>query len=151
VNGTWTVTSDGSYVYKQTYTGGEAISSAGSSSLADYALQADVKLYDNSTNSGSGILARYQDSGNYYMLRLSGGNVQLYKKVGGVSTLLQQTPYSYTTGTTYTLKLTLGGSTLTGYVNGVQKISVTDGSFAAGKIGLRTYQQTASFDNVSVN
>ncbi|HEY0826809.1 MAG TPA: BNR-4 repeat-containing protein [Bacilli bacterium] len=152
VNGTWGVVTDVSKLYKQTATGGEGLTYAGIGTWTDYTAQADLKLYDNVTNAASGILARYTDSNNYYMLRLhNSGKVQLYKKVAGTFTLLTEATQTVSSGSTYTLKLVLSGSTLTGYVNGTQKVSASDSSLASGKIGVRTYKQTVGVDNVSVN
>lgn len=150
VNGSWSVVSDGSKVFKQTSTTGEALTYAGSSSWTDYSVQAGIKLYDTPTSWASGIVGRYKDGNNYYLFRLTSGKLQLYKKSGGTFTLLKETSYTSSTNTWYTLKLSFTGSTIKGYVNGVEKISTTDSSITSGSIGLRTYKQTAAFDNVVV-
>ncbi|MGG1554892.1 family 16 glycoside hydrolase [Paenibacillus ferrarius] len=150
--GTWSVVTDGNAVYKQTATGGEAVTITGNSAWSNYAVQANVKLYDALSFNASGVIARYQDADNYYLFRITTDDVvQLYRKSGGAFTLLQDAPLTVNTGTTYTLKLALSGSSITGYVGGVPLISVTDSTIASGKIGFRTYKQTASFDEVSVN
>lgn len=152
VSGSWSVTTDGTKVYKQTNSSGEALANAGDATWTDYSVQADIKLYNNATNAGSGVLARYVDSNNYYMLRLQQtGKVQLYKKAAGTFTLLGEAAQTVTAGSTYTLKLEVNGSALTGYVNGVEKISaVTDTAISSGKIGVRSYSQSVAIDNVSV-
>lgn len=150
--GTWSVVTDGSKVYKQTSTSGEAVSVTGSSSWSNYSVQAIMKLYDAPANNASGIIGRYADNDNYYLFRLTTtGQVQLYKKSGGTFTLLQDAPMTVNINTPYTLKLTFSGSSINGFVNGSSMISVTDTSISSGKIGLRTYKQTASFDDVTVN
>lgn len=59
------------------------------------------------------------------------------------------------TNTWYTLKLDISGSSsvsLTGYVNGVQRLAYNDTSvnrLTAGGIGLRSYQQSFGVDYVS--
>ncbi|MGG1552034.1 right-handed parallel beta-helix repeat-containing protein [Paenibacillus ferrarius] len=152
VNGTWSVVTDGTKVLKQTSSSNEAITYAGDASWANYAVKADIKLNNNAIDTGSGILARYVDNNNFYMFRLNlPGKVQLYKRVGGTFTLLSQVnDSSIMSNTTYTLKLELNGSTLTGYVNGIAKITVTDATFSSGKIGARSFNQPFSIDNVSV-
>jgi hypothetical protein len=152
VNGTWAVATDGTKVYKQSLTTGEALARAGNTSWTDYSITAKVKLYSTGLTMASGILARYTDSNNYYMLRLcETDRVQLYKKVGGTFTLLQEVSMTVNANSWYTLKLSLNGSVVTGYVDGVQKVSVTDNSLASGCIGVRCYSQAAGFDEVTVN
>ncbi|MFK7694330.1 right-handed parallel beta-helix repeat-containing protein [Paenibacillus sp. HJGM_3] len=152
-SGAWSVVTDGTKVYKQTSSssGGEALVYAGNAAWTNYAVKADIKLYNNNTSAGSGILARYVDNNNYYMFRLhQSGKVQLYKKAAGTYTLLGDADQAVTAGSTYTLKLELNGSALTGYVNGAAKISLTDTSFSGGQIGARSYSQTIAIDNVVV-
>lgn len=151
VNGSWGVVTDGSKVFKQTGTSSEGLVYAGNATWTDYSVEAKVKLYDLASTAASGIMARYTDSNNYYLLRLhQSGQLQLYKKINGTFTQLQVASTSLVTNTTYTLKLTLNGTSLTGYLNGVQLISVTDNSLSGGKIGARSYLQTVSIDDVVV-
>jgi hypothetical protein len=153
VNGSWGVVADGSQVYKQTAMSGEALAHAGNLSWTDYTVEAKIKLYDIQTQAGSGIVARYTDSNNFYMLRLHHtGKLQLYKKRAGTFTLLQEVNQTVATGTWYTLKLRLDGNTLTGYVGGVEKINFTDTNqpLTAGKIGLRCFVQTCAADDIVV-
>jgi hypothetical protein len=77
--------------------------------------------------------------------------VQLYKKIGSIWTNLGEANMTVAPGTWYVLKLEMNGSSLKGYVNGVKKISVSDSSLSSGYIGLRTYDQTAVFDNFLVS
>jgi hypothetical protein len=150
--GVWSVVTDGTNVLKQTSTSGEAVTITGNASWSNYTLQAKLKMYDALAFNASGIIGRYVDDNNYYLFRLiTTGSAQLYKKSGGTFTLLQEVPLTVNTNTTYTLKLVMSGSTLTGYVNGTQLVSVTDSTFTSGKIGFRTYKQTASFDDIVVN
>lgn len=152
VNGSWSVVDDGTKVYKQSGTSGEALTYAGNTAWTNYSIQAKVKPYNVGTQTASGILARYTDSSNYYMFRLCETNrVQLYKKVGGTFTLLQETSMTVNANTWYTLKLSVNGSAVTGYVDGAQKVSVTDTSLGNGCIGLRCYSQSAGVDDVVVN
>lgn len=151
VNGSWSVVTDGTKVFKQSSTSGEGLVYAGNSSWTNYTVEAKLKLYNVGANTASGIIARYADGNNYYLLRLHGsGKVQLYKKAGGTFALLQEATQTGAANTWYTLKLVMNGSVLTGYVDGVQKVSVTDSSGASGCIGARTYTQSAAIDDVVV-
>lgn len=86
-----------------------------------------------------------------FRLHTSINKAQLYKKVGGSFTLLNETSYTVNKDTWYTLKLELDGSSIKCYVNGVEKISETDSSHSEGAIGVRGYSAVCSVDDVSVN
>lgn len=153
-NGSWSIVTDGTKAYKQTGISGEAFSIAGDYTWTDYTIEAKIKLYDLDPGDASGILARYTDSNNYYMLRLGNLNgttkVQLYKKAGGTFTLLDDEALTVTTGQWYTLKLILNGDSLAGYVDGAEKVSAADSSLSKGKIGARSYTESFSVDDVYV-
>lgn len=154
VNGTWSVVTDGTNVYKQSSTAlAESLIYAGDNAWTDYTMQAKIKLYGTVSEAASGIVGRYTDNSNYYMLRLHTGTqkVQLYKKVDGIITLLNETAMTLNTNTTYTVKLIMNGSSLTGYVDGVQKVFATDTSLTSGCIGARGYGQSFSIDDVTIN
>lgn len=152
VNGGWSVVTDGTKVFKQANTSGEASVYAGTSTWTNYTVEAKIKLYNNANGTASGIIARYVNSSNYYMFRLHSNDskVELYKKVGGTFTKITDVAMTISTNTWYTLKLVLNGSSLTGYVDGVQKVSATDTSFTSGCIGARTYAQSVAIDDVIV-
>ncbi|WP_135548002.1 golvesin C-terminal-like domain-containing protein [Paenibacillus cymbidii] len=100
-----------------------------------------------------GVYARYTDMNNKYTFYYSGftGAWILSKTVGGATTVLAAGAASaITAGTEYTLKLEAGGTSLKGYVNGVLQAQATDGSLAAGMIGVYGYRIKAAFDNVEV-
>lgn len=149
VTGSWSVVTDGTKVYKNSSTSGESLSYAGQTTWSNYAVEAKIKAIN---PKAVGIVGRYGDSSNYYMFRLhiEFDKAQLYKKVGGTFTLLQEVTYDFSAGTWYTLKLELNGTTLKGYVNGVQQISVSDSSLTAGSIGVRPYDTAGCIDDVVV-
>jgi RHS repeat-associated protein len=94
-----------------------------------------------------GLVFRYQDDNNWYLLRCSGADgasMVIYKDVGGVATLLASTPVTTRAAIGaeqwYTLRVTTNGSTFYGEYtfNGVTTLLVaTDATFAAGKVGFR--------------
>ena len=110
----------------------------GTLSDADYDVEVTVKAAQ--TGSGddhAGIAGRYTDGDNFYGVLFfqtgSANRINLFKKVAGVLT-------SLATDTTTVLvaddvvKLEMRGVTLKVYVNGVEKLSVTDSGLAsAGK------------------
>ena len=104
----------------------------------DYYVQAEVT---SASSSDPGVFGRYTDLNNYYLLRIDNATLQLYKNVAGSFTLLGS--YSTTAGT-HTIKLEMNGTTLKGYLDGVEQIpSVTDTAHASGKSGIRSYYGTS--------
>ena len=151
-SGTWSVISDGSNVYNQTNTGITARSTAGSSAWADYTIQARVKLV---SGSYAMLMARYQDSDNYYFMTLrSTGTVEIKRMLGSSSGTALQTHsgvLSPATGAWYTATLKVEGSSLQGYIDGDLVLDVNDSTFTTGLIGLGTASGAAEFDDVIVS
>jgi len=151
--GSWSVVTDGSGAYRQSSTSSDARSLAGQSTWGDYAVQARVKpIAFNGTDRFAAVVARAQSNTSYYYLALRSSNrVELRKVVGGSSTTLAAASVTVTAGTWYTLRLEVAGSTLRGFVNGTQLVSGTDSTYTTGRIGLATYNTSASFDDVLVD
>jgi hypothetical protein len=110
----------------------------------DVTLIAKVKSQSLSTDAG--IIARYEDENNYYSLFLDDEKIKLKKKVSGNWTTLDSTAFTFTTTTTYKLKLILDGTSIEGYVDGDLYLESTDSSLDEGYCGMRTYKNTAYFD-----
>ncbi|WP_203914270.1 pectate lyase family protein [Rhizocola hellebori] len=147
--GSWSVTSG---AYRQSSTGADAKAQAGTTSWTDYTVQATVTpiAFGNSTRS-TGVAARAQSMTNFYSLVLVGsGSLQLRRISGGGTSTLASAATAVTPGTTYTLALTVSGSSLAGSVNGTQLVTATDSTFATGRVGLVASYTSVSFDNVSV-
>lgn len=115
---------------------------------ADYDVQADCSTTQ-AGNSRSGVVGRCDTAAQtfYYLyLDSSTGQLTMAKAVAGVFTGIG-TPYaipSYAHNTPYTIRLNMTGTSLTGYLNGVSRITATDSSIsAAGKAGiiLRLYDR----------
>ncbi|HEU5475546.1 MAG TPA: family 16 glycoside hydrolase [Actinophytocola sp.] len=150
--GSWSVTADGSQVARQSSTSSDARALAGQSTWSNYAVQARVKaLAFNGSDRFTAVLARAQSNTSYYYLTLRSSNtVQIKKLASGSSTTLSSTSFTVTTGTFYTLRLEVNGSTLRGFVNGTQVGQATDTQFGSGRAGLATFNASASFDDVLV-
>ncbi|MDQ0898098.1 hypothetical protein QFZ80_001926 [Paenibacillus sp. V4I7] len=158
-NGTWSVVQDGgSYVYKQTGSI-EGRASAGNMSWTDYAVEANVKVDNWNGTNRVYVAGRYQDGNNFYAASLynsNGGKLEIRKKVSGSTTTLATLDYPLATGTWYTVKLEIVGSTIRMYVNGVLQITKVDSDPAtgpvitSGAVGLVAYKSSASFDQVVV-
>lgn len=109
---------------------------------ADYS--ATIELYIASTTSGPGVGVAVRLAGNaqtYYLARLLiGTGIQLYRVLGGTSTLLGSAPYSAVVGAMLRLRLDVNGSTLNVYVDDAPTpvISAIDTAIPdAGYVGMR--------------
>ena len=150
--GSWSVTSDGSAVYRQSGTSSDARSRAGSTAWTNYTVTVRVKpTAVNGTNRFAAVLARAQSNTSYYFLALRSNNtVELKKLVGGSSTTLASASTTFTLNAWYTLSLTVSGTSLSGRVNGGTPLTATDSQFAAGQVGVATFNTAANFDDVLV-
>jgi pectate lyase len=150
--GSWSVVSDGSQVYRQSSTGSDAKAQTGSTSWTDYAVEARVKpLAWSGSDRSAGVVARAQNMTNYYQLGLTnGGQVQLTKRAGGGIQVLAAAVAGVTTGSWYTLRLEVFGSSLRGYLDGALVVSTVDGTFSSGRIGLYTRYASSAFDDLLV-
>jgi hypothetical protein len=158
----WTITTDGSSVYNQ---GNAAVdnlwrmSGAGDAAWTDVAVEAKVKWPTGTPGTGASlaaVAARYQDATDFYWggIGLSAPGMEsvfIRRRQGAVSTYLaMMTPPMATAGAWHTVKLQVVGSTLTMFLDGVQMLTATDGTFTAGKIGVGSFNMNAEFDDVRV-
>nr|WP_186324818.1 immunoglobulin-like domain-containing protein [Paenibacillus bovis] len=149
-NGSWTIQDDESdnKVLYQNAGGTEAFAITGDAAWDDIAVQAKIKPEQGVF---SGILARYKDQNNFYMLRLHpDGEVELFKRENGQDHVIGEVPYEVKAGTWYELRMVLDGDKIIGYVNDQRLIEVADSTFTAGKIGFRTKWGNVAFDDVRV-
>ena len=151
--GSWSVVTDGSRVLRQGSTSSDARNLTGQSTWTNYAVQARVKpLAFNGSNRFVGLVARAQNTSNYYFLALgSTGRVDIGKRVSGGNSVLASGVASVPIGTWATLRLEANGASLRAFVNGTQVASATDATFGAGRIGLVASFASAAFDDVLVD
>jgi len=116
----------------------------------DLSLQDCEAVINSDQAHDSGIIARYQDNNNYYMLVLrddSGlnppDNLLIYKRVGGVFMWLGGANVTWPRGTSKQIKFSCKGSCLEAYFGGVKVLSVVDTTFTSGSVGLRNNSPTA--------
>jgi hypothetical protein len=160
-SGDFSVASDGSFVYRQgTVVNALRVASAGSAAWQNQSVQARIKVlaFGGTTASSSyfaALYARYTDENNHYYVALrSDGKISIRRKIAGSNASIGSaiTPGQLiAAGTWYTVKLEVIGTTLNAYVDGVQYDSVTDSSFAAGKIALGSTNASVVFDDVVVS
>ncbi len=150
--GEWSVVSDGSQVLQQSKLDSElARQFAGSTSWANYTVQARVKPtgFDGS-GAFAGIAARSTGSTTMYRLVLLSGRAELQMANGSSVTVIGGVNMSVSTSTFYTLRISLSGSSISGFVNSTQVGSGSNSQYSAGRIGLLTNHATARFDDVLV-
>lgn len=109
---------------------------------ANYDVQADLSpgALASGGSIGIGIMARYSDTNNYYLLWLDQGGTSmiLYEVVGGAYNAINSG--SYTLTNPITIKLSCQGTAIKGYAGGVQIVSATNGTHTgAGITGLRAF------------
>jgi len=146
--GTWSVSGG---AFQQAGTSADAKALAGSA-WSDQAVQARVRpLAFNGANRHAALLARAQNTSSYYYLAVTNtGSVVLGKRVGGGFTPLASAPASVAVGSWATLRLEAFGPTLRGFLDGVQLVTATDGTFGSGRVGVSTHYAGAAFDDVLV-
>lgn len=111
----------------------------------DYSIQGDVSIVSGGNEASVGLVGRYADTTHFYMARVNvqSTNLELYL-FNGSATLLGSYAMSAVKDTVYTLKLELIGSAIKAYLNGVERISVTNAVLtAAGKAATRCFINNA--------
>ncbi|MFC8848252.1 MULTISPECIES: pectinesterase family protein [unclassified Micromonospora] len=148
--GTWSVVADDSPALQQAKASTDnARLFAGTSTWTDYTVQARVKALTLPADGAVALLARASGATTYYRLALLPGNqVRLEAVRSGAATTLGTLSRTVATGTWYTLRIEATGSTVRGWVDGVQVGSGT-GGIATGRIGVQTRYATARYDDVT--
>ena len=109
-------------------------------SSADQTVAASFATLNSNSSPRFGVVLRYQDPQNYYLVsRLGGGTsvLQISKVVNGIVTVLKSMALpNPVSNTFFRLEGQANGTTLTLRLDGVQKLSVEDSTFSAGNIGI---------------
>jgi hypothetical protein len=111
----------------------------------DFKLMTRFKIAGGTVEQMAGIVFRYQNESNCYVIRASalGKNVRFYKVVNGVRS---DPELNISAGTWYTLALQCQGNQITCWLDGKPVMpTLHDDSFAAGKIGFRTKSDAVSY------
>jgi len=103
------------------------------------------------SNTNLGAVLRWTNGNNWYKAYIDGTSLIVQKKVNGATTILGSAPFAATTGTSYTLRFRVVGTTLYARVwqTGTTEptswmITVTDSSFSSGYCGLRMLAQNGA-------
>lgn len=98
----------------------------------------------------AGVVFRFQDANNNYYLWNDGARLQLRRRVGGTAiTMGTPIPIGPVAGWHH-VRVEAVGSNLKVFWDGVQRIDVTDATFASGRVGFVCSQSAATFDNLVV-
>lgn len=148
--GTWNVAASGTgYAYRTTTTT-ETLVRLAPQGWQNHFVRASVRPVG--ANVTVGVVGRYVDANNYYMLRIYCGSnqVSILKRAGGTWTTLATVNFAVTPGVWYDLMLVMDGNKLRGLVNGFEYIDAVDSTHTAGTVGVRTYGGEAWFDRFGV-
>jgi hypothetical protein len=152
--GTWSVVTDGTGVLRQSAPTSElAREFAGDSGWTDYSVQARMKpLAFDGTARYAGLAARASGATTFYRLALfNTGRAELQAVRSGAVTVLGSAARTVATGTWYTLRIDVAGSSVSGFVDGTRIGTGTSTVSSAGRVGVQTFHAAASFDDVTVN
>ncbi|HEU4780288.1 MAG TPA: hypothetical protein VFS58_10455, partial [Steroidobacteraceae bacterium] len=114
----------------------------------DHVVQATIRVaqFAGGTTPWVGLIARYQDDGNYYYVTARKTNeLSLRKLTNGAITVLGSVPMTVTPGTPFVLRLEAVGDRLRVYVNDVLRLERAGAEVIAGKVGVMTNRASVSF------
>ena len=115
----------------------------------------DFTSMDNNLGPQFGIMLRYQDPNNYYLIhRVTGGSSRLYisKVVNGVATGLANVGITNPAkGLSFHITGRVTGSTLSLDFGGVNKLNINDSTFATGKVGFQIINKNANVQQLADN
>jgi hypothetical protein len=148
--GQWSWQSSG--VFNQASTVGTARAVVGPEQIinTDQIVESRVRLraFNTAGDPWAGVMARYDDPGNYVYMSLRRSNtVTLRKLQNGTITALGSAVLTVTPNAWYTLRLEAVGPKLRAYVNGRLMIEATDPQPEIGRVGLVGYRAAADYDD----
>ncbi|ETT77125.1 glycoside hydrolase family protein [Paenibacillus sp. FSL R7-277] len=151
----WAVTDQtGNRVLSTSQTTTALITAKAGAAWTDYTYEARARLPLINGSENAGIVFRVQDQNNFYMYRINAGTSQLelYKAVAGTLTQVSTTSFVPVKNQWYTLKATVQGNTIKGYVDGVLKTTWTNpvNELTSGGIGFRTTSAGVWYDDAKV-
>ncbi len=113
------------------------------------------KIVSGITEQMAGMVFRYQDASNFYVLRASalGHNVRFYKVVDGIRSAPIGPDYNISTGTWHTLAVQCQGNEITSWLDDQPIIPpLQDNTFGEGKLGFWTKSDSVTyFSDATIN
>jgi len=108
-------------------------------------------LISNFNNVNLGVVLRWNDGNNWYKAYIDGSDLVIQKKVNGSTTVLVQVAFAATAGTSYAMRFSVSGTTLSAKVwqTGQTEptnwmVNATDNSLQSGYCGLRMLDQNGA-------
>ena len=120
------------------------------SSKSDYTVSLSVRSTD---NDGLGVMFRYIDENNFYRFIMSqqGSIRRIDKTVEGVTTILSEDTFAYSTHTQYEIKIEVENDTYIVSLDGNEVLSATDSDLTNGGVALLTHgNQSTYFDDLEI-
>jgi hypothetical protein len=121
--------------------------------LKDVELSVDIRANSGNEDRGGGLVWRYRDNDNYYIVRFNPleDNYRFYKVENGRRIQLASAHATVPEGEWFNVKAEMTGNRVTCYLNGKKYLEKTDDTFTeAGKTGFWTKADAVSdFDNFS--
>ena len=157
VSGKWMVKQDGeNKVLAQTFENNGSnfnITVYDGASLKDVELSVDIKANTGNEDQGGGLIWRYLDHDNYYVVRFNPleDNYRFYKVHNGHRIQLASAQVTSPEGSWFSVKVEMKGNKVTCWLNGKKYLEKTDETFTKpGKVGCWTKADAVSdFDNFS--
>lgn len=119
--------------------------------LTDVELSVDVRAISGNGDQGGGLVWRYMDNNNYYIVRFNPleDNYRLYKVENGHRIQLASARATVPEGSWFNVKVEMKGNKVFCYLNGKKYLEKTDDTFTKpGKVGFWTKADAVSdFDN----
>jgi hypothetical protein len=120
----------------------------------DLQLEAKIKSISGNEDQGGGLVWRYLDKDNYYMIRANPleNNMRLYKVVEGKRKQMESKDISMRTGEWFTIKVVANNNKVNCYYNGEEVFIFTDDTFpGAGAVGFWSKADAVSlFDDLTI-
>jgi hypothetical protein len=119
----------------------------------DFSYQAAFKPWGGAWGSYAGLVFRYSDPRNYYVLVAAcpKDTLSLYRMNNGQLQLIKEVPATLDRGNWYTFKIDAHGGHFIAYFDGKQMFAADDGSLKKGRIGVWSQNDSRiSFDNIKL-
>ncbi len=119
----------------------------------DFSYEAAFKPWGGAWGSYAGLVFRYTDPQNYYVLAAAcpKDTLALYRMSNGQLTLIKQVPATLERGRWYTFKVDAHGTRFIAYLDGKQVFQADVGTLAKGRFGVWSQNDSkVSFDNIKL-
>lgn len=148
------VTSDGSRVYRQTSTLGDAAATRSGVDWTQQSIETVVtpRAFAGTGEKWFGVTVRQSDAGNFYYVTVRSTNrIELRSLRNGAISVLSATEIPVTLNRPYRLRLEAIGTWIRVYIDGQLIAQVQDSVHTHGTAGVRTFKAAADFDNIVIS